>query len=869
VIGHAEGGFTLSARGVSGSVLLLVSLAVSASAAPCSDLQLHLDHPLAVVRPLEAVTLAAPGPGTVSVLDASGREYVRVGASGRITFTAGGTAGTHEVRRLDPAGVVRETARFRLEPRTDVKDAGGRAGELLRVLRATLQRPNESGTPTGVGSLAWRGRSFRYYVPWIRDHVHTLKGMKYFDGTGAENVDLFRESQRADGMIWDFFAHGEPGNFYDTAYGPLGYTAWLDGLQFVRMPVEADVEYLFVEGVYFGWKMTADDAWMRRQLDAAVRAMDYSFTDRSRFSTKYGLVKRGYTIDTWDFQVDDQWTRLFPRWGTLLIDPDRTKFGVMFGDNTGYAASCSYLAEMLERAGRADEARRFRERERNVRERLDRLAWSGTHFRHWVPEDETVVRDLRVDERAQVSLSNTYSLNRGIRREQATAILLTYQRIRDSLPPGSPGEWYAIYPPFPKGFGQHSETWQYVNGGVSPIFAGELARGAFAHGFEAYGADILSRVLDLAKKHGDHIWFAYTGAYPKTPDPQLAPIDLARYANMDTGGQGAPGVPGWMATMPDDHMANLPAGAQTLGGIPFLITDPATNGRRAAIGVSRRLGFAERVEVPLGRRAGSIYVLHTTGDNGNAKLAGSITFLYEDGTDATQYVVRDGNVAHWWYPSLEGKWPPGYGQPRLPPLVKLAWKGRNDACPTIGLFWYGLDNPHKEKVVKAVAFSSTLDRAIYAVLGLTVSDQPLHQPAPEVSFGGPDNWAAAAVVYGLVEGLAGVVDEDVAYRVAGVSPRWPAAGTNGAQVTIHYPASDGYVAYDYRHDPAKREIALTVTGSGDKAECHVLLPAGVPAATVVTDGATPAAFTTSRVESSAYSDFTLALPGPRTVRIRY
>jgi len=112
-------------------------------------------------------------------------------------------------------------------------------------------------------------------------------------------VEVFRESQRADGMIWDFFARGEPGNFYDTAYGPLGYATWLDGLQFVRMPVEADVEYLFVEGVYFAWKMTADDAWMRWQLDAAVRAMDYSFTDRARFSTKYSLVKRGYTIDTW------------------------------------------------------------------------------------------------------------------------------------------------------------------------------------------------------------------------------------------------------------------------------------------------------------------------------------------------------------------------------------------------------------------------------------------------------------------------------------------------------------------------------------------------------------------------------------------
>jgi hypothetical protein len=860
----------VSARRIPGSVLLLLPLAVSSSGATRPpDLQLHLDRPLAVVRPLQSVTVTAPGPGTLSVRDGAGREYVRVPATGRLTFVAGGAAGDQEVRLLGAAGKVRDTARFRLEPATEVNDDGGRAAELLRIARATLQRPNDSGTPTGVGSLEWRGRTFRYYVPWIRDHVHTLKGMKYFDGTGAENVDVFRESQRADGMIWDFFAHGVPGNFYDTAYGPLGYTTWLDGLQFVRMPVEADVEYLFVEGVYFAWKMTGDDAWMRRQLDAAVRAMDYSFTDRSRFSTKYGLLKRGYTIDTWDFQVDDPWTRLFPRWGTLLIDPDRTKFGVMFGDDTGYAASCGYLADMLERAGRGDEARRFRDRGKDVRERLDRVSWLGTHFRHWVPEDESIVRDLGVDERAQVSLSNTYSLNRGISHEQAVAIVRTYQKIHDSLPSGAPGEWYAIYPPFPRGFGEHSETWQYVNGGVSPIFAGELARGAFAHGFESYGADVLSRVLALAKKHDDHIWFAYTGAYPPTPEPTLAPIDLSRQADMDTGGEGAPGVPGWMATMPDDTMADLPVGAQTLSGIPFLIADPAQNGRRGAIAVSRRPGFPERVEVPIGRKAGSIYVLHTTGDNGNTKLAGSITLVYEDGSDATQYVVRDVNVAHWWYPSLEGRWPPGYGQPHLPPLVKLAWKGKNEACPTIGLFWYGLDNPHPDKVVKSVAFSSTLDRAIYAVLGLTVSDQPLHQRAPEVSFGGPDNWAAAAVVYALVEGLAGVVDADVAYRVARVSPRWPAGGTNTARVTIHYPASDGYVAYDYRHDPKKREIALTVTGSGEKAECHVLLPAGVAAATAVADGATPVAFTTSRVEASAYADFVAALPGPKTARIRY
>jgi hypothetical protein len=868
----AEGGVGPEpARRASGAAaaFLLALASVPVSAGPGEPpLRLDVEAPLAVVRPLDPLTVSVSGPGSLSVRDGRGREYFRASAAPRVTFRAGGAVGPHTVRLLDGAGRPRATVSFRLEARTEVSDVGGRMRRLLEVLEKTLSSGEDSHS-SGVGTLEWRGRTRRYYVNWLRDHVHTLKGMKYFDGSGAEILDVFRESQRGDGMIWDFFSHGEPGNFFDTAYAPLGYASWIDRLQFVRMPVEADVEYLFVEGVYFAWKMTGDDAWMAAQLDAAIRAMEYSHTDRARWSTKYGLVKRGYTIDTWDYQIDEPWTRLFPRWSTLLVDPARTKFGVMFGDDTGYAASCGYLAEMLERAGRADDARRFRDREREIRKRLDDVAWLGTHFRHWVPEDPTIARDVGVDEMAQVSLSNAYSLNRGISHEQAAAILRTYERIRDERPPGSPGEWYAIYPPFARGFDAHSPAWQYVNGGVSPIIAGELARGAFIHGFEGYGADVLTRVLALAEAHGGRVSFAYTGAYPPTPDPRFVPVDLSSYANMDLAGEGAPGVPGWMATQPDDSLEGLPTGARTLGGVPFLVADPAANGRRAAIAVSRREGFPTKVEVPIGRETSSIYVLHTTGDNGNTKLAGAITFVYEDGTDATQYVVRDGNVAHWWYPALEGTWPPGYGQPRLPPLVKLAWKGRSDACPTVGVYWYGLDNPLPEKTVRSIAFSSTLDGAIYAVLGLTLADQPLHQRAPEISYGGPDNWAAAALVYALVEGLAGVVDRDGPYRIAGVAPRWPAADTDEARVVVHYPASDGYVAYEYQHRPESREIVLTLTGSGERADAHVLLPERRGAVTSVTDGGTTLSVTLSRVESSTYVDFAVPLPGPRTVRVRY
>jgi hypothetical protein len=170
------------------------------------------------------------------------------------------------------------------------------------------------------------------------------------------------------------------------------------------------------------------------------------------------------------------------------------------------------------------------------------------------------------------------------------------------------------------------------------------------------------------------------------------------------------------------------------------------------------------------------------GNAGNLKVAGAITFAYEDGTEATQYVVQDRNVSGWWYPSLAGSWPGGYGSPRHPPLVKLAWRGRSDVCPNVGIYWYGLDNPHDRPSVPSP--SGALDGAIYAVAGPDAGRQPSARSRRR-SPSGPDSLGGEGRRLRPRRGLAGVVDRDVAYRVAGVSPRWPAAGTNEAKVVVH------------------------------------------------------------------------------------
>ena len=68
--------------------------------------------------------------------------------------------------------------------------------------------------------------------------------------------------------------------------------------------MENDVEYLFVEGLYYTWKANGDDDWMKGLLDKAVKALSYSLKNPYRWSRKYSLLKRGYTIDTWDFMSE-------------------------------------------------------------------------------------------------------------------------------------------------------------------------------------------------------------------------------------------------------------------------------------------------------------------------------------------------------------------------------------------------------------------------------------------------------------------------------------------------------------------------------------------------------------------------------------
>ena len=211
----------------------------------------------------------------------------------------------------------------------------------------------------------------------------------------------------------------------------------------------------------------------------------------------------------------------------MKIDLKSTHFGIFFGDNANMIVGLHRLVEMLKSAGRESEtASSISSSPMAMEKRLNELAWNGEFFTHWIPEDGSLKFDLGVDINRQVSLSNAYSLNRGISREQSIGIIKTYQRIRREMPPTSPGEFYAIYPPFERRICRENGKWEYMNGGVMSCTAGELAHGAFENGFEQYGVDILRREKAIADRYRGIVPAILRGAAPQSPVRILTPVDI-------------------------------------------------------------------------------------------------------------------------------------------------------------------------------------------------------------------------------------------------------------------------------------------------------------------------------------------------------
>ena len=374
-------------------------------------------------------------------------------------------------------------------------------GDFLHLLRNTIN---------GERSLVFvDGRKMMVNKNWIRDHVHVLKAMRHWEYDYAGYVDFTLRHQRADGCILELVKQADDRHWRYAAPESRKFFPD-DNLAMCRLDIEADVEYLLVEGATYCYRISGDDAWLARALPRLEKAIDYVTSDPKRWDARHGLVKRGYTIDTWDFTYE-------PASVTNRTLTAATPQAIMHGDNSGVYQAMAQLAWLNGRLGRTAKAAAWRARADALRAAMYKHLWNGRFFFHQLPLN---VPPVDAHEHERLSLSAAYDMNRGLMPvADCRKTIEEFRRRRQTT--DCFAEWFTVDPPYDFTFARHPRG-DYVNGGVCLFTAGELAKAALENGYEAYGWDILVRVKEMAARDGT-LYFLYDRTTATSINAALGP----------------------------------------------------------------------------------------------------------------------------------------------------------------------------------------------------------------------------------------------------------------------------------------------------------------------------------------------------------
>lgn len=325
---------------------------------------------------------------------------------------------------------------------------------------------------------------------WLRDYTYQMFAFKYWEDDMKLLLDSFFEHQKDDGKLPDFLC-------------PYP----------VRVSVEADVEYLAVLAAYQVWQATGDDIWIQNRLPNLEKALSYTLNNANRWSADQGLVKRGFTIDTWDFQ----WGH-----GSNTIN-EKTKFGLLVTDNSGFYYASMILSQLYDYFGDKNATMKWRELADTLRKNSNEYLWDDVngYYKSFVHIDNPVP-NVTTDETQILTLGNTISMNRGAftDHEQAVRIISEYMKRANSVWKDRWGnkhvifkEWFSVNPDYGyKKFNSGSQaelSGGYVNGGIMPLVGGELSKAAFKHGFERYAVKQIRDYISMTEKDGNktYLWY--------------------------------------------------------------------------------------------------------------------------------------------------------------------------------------------------------------------------------------------------------------------------------------------------------------------------------------------------------------------------
>ena len=249
-------------------------------------------------------------------------------------------------------------------------------------------------------------------------------------------------------------------------------------------------------------------------------------SNEKRWDKEHGLVKRPFTIDTWDFiSAEDA--------GVNRRIEEHTPMSIMHGDNSGIYQAMRQLAWMNRRFGNEEKAKEWEDRAKRIQENMFKHLWNGKFFLHQLHLNHDGIDDL---ESQRLSLSNTYDMNRGVTNvEESRRIIEEYMRRKEDGQLFA--EWFSIDPPY-EVFNDYTPG-QYVNGALSPFTAGELAKAALNNGYESYGWDIITRFMKMVERDKT-IVFLYDP--DGTPQPDRGPSAWGAAAFISAIDEGLAGI---------------------------------------------------------------------------------------------------------------------------------------------------------------------------------------------------------------------------------------------------------------------------------------------------------------------------------------
>jgi hypothetical protein len=347
---------------------------------------------------------------------------------------------------------------------------------------------------------------------WIRDYSDMIRAFRYFETDLKSTIQHFADTQSRNGRIFDYFTTS-PEKL------PCEKENWT---KYVRVPVEADVEYRFIKAAWISWQATGDDEYIKELLPVFEKALSYImnswYWDKEKF-----LVKRPYTIDTWDFA----YTAGRHNWLQFQID-ENTFWGYMHGDNSGYFEAFSIMSDWFYYFGDRKKSKEWKASAARIKESLNTVCWNGKYYTHFVKINPVSISGIRESE--QLSLSNPVDINRGVTTPaMAGSIINEYKKRKTTS--GAFAEWFSIDPPFPNGiFGDEKLiAGAYCNGGIMPLVGGELALAALNNGYEKSGVDILKQYYNLISEKGEtYLWYFPNGNHSSvetSTSPEATPTD--------------------------------------------------------------------------------------------------------------------------------------------------------------------------------------------------------------------------------------------------------------------------------------------------------------------------------------------------------